>query len=271
MTVVDLHTHSDFSDGTSSVEEVVFAALKSGVQVFSLTDHDTTDGVLQALALCQEHRILCTPGVEISTRDHDHLHFTGYNVDLNNTEFQTFLAENRRRRRERICQIIRQLQQAGIDLTEEEVFSRAPNTVSRAHVADALKAKKLAASRQDAFKKYLLPGLPGYVPSAGVSAVEAIKHIKKAGGIAVIAHPGITVGFWDFPAWTEAGLDGIEVFYPAHTFVVRQELLALARKYGLIATAGSDYHGPKGGRTHNPGMNLPRDHYDKLLRVLFNR
>ncbi len=271
MPKVDLHTHSEFSDGTSTPEEVVLAAFKTGITVYALTDHDTTDGVRRAEAVCKEHRILFTPGVEISTRDHDHLHFTGYNLDLNNTEFQAFLEQNRTNRRERIRKIIRQLQQAGVDITEEDVFSRAPNTVSRAHVADALKAKKIVATRQEGFRKYLVPGQPGYVPSAGVTAIEAIQHIKRAGGIAVIAHPGIVAEHWDFPAWTEAGLDGVEVFYPAHTFTMRQDLLAITRKYGLIATAGSDYHGPHGGRNSTPGMQIPQSHYDKLLRKLFNR
>lgn len=271
MPVIDLHTHSDYSDGTSSPQEVVYSALKSGVQIYALTDHDTTDGVSVAEQACREHNILFTPGVEVSTRDHDHLHFTGYNLDISHPGFQAFLAENRRKRRTRIQKIIRQINQAGINLTEEDVFSRAPNTVSRAHVADALKAKKYAQTRQDAFRKYLVPGQVGYVPSAGVSAIEAIQHIKKAGGIAVIAHPGLTIGHWDFPAWTEAGLDGIEIFYPGHTYSLKQDLLALARKYGLIATAGSDYHGPKGGRITTPGMQVPQTHYDKLLRKLFNR
>ncbi len=271
MPKVDLHTHSDFSDGTSTPEEVVRAALKTGITVYALTDHDTTDGVRRAEAVCKEHRILFTPGVEISTRDHDHLHFTGYNLDLNNTEFQAFLEQNRAQRQERIRKIIRQLQQAGVDLTEEEVFSRAPNTVSRAHVADALKAKKIVATRQEGFRKYLVPGQPGYVPSAGVTALEAIRQIKQAGGIAVIAHPGIVAEHWNFPAWTETGLDGVEVFYPAHTYTMRQDLLAITRKYGLLATAGSDYHGPQGGRNSTPGMQIPQSHYDRLLRKLFNR
>ncbi len=271
MPKVDLHTHSNFSDGTSTPEEVVLAALKTGITVYALTDHDTTDGVRRAEAVCKEHRILFTPGVEISTREHDHLHFTGYNLDLNNAEFQAFLEQNRTNRRERIRKIIRQLQQAGVDITEEDVFSRAPNTVSRAHVADALKAKKIVPTRQEGFRRYLVPGQPGYVPSAGVTAIEAIQHIKRAGGIAVIAHPGIVAEHWDFPAWTEAGLDGVEVFYPAHTFTMRQDLLAITRKYGLIATGGSDYHGPQGGRNSTPGMQIPQSHYDKLLRKLFNR
>ena len=271
MPKVDLHTHSDFSDGTSTPEEVVLSALKTGISVYALTDHDTTDGVRRAEAVCKEHRLLFTPGVEISTRDHDHLHFTGYNLDLDNAQFQAFLAQNRQNRRERICKIIRQLQAAGVDITEEDVFSRAPNTVSRAHVADALKAKKIVRDRQEGFRKDLVPGQPGYVPSAGVSALEAITQIKRAGGIAVIAHPGIVAEHWNFPAWTEAGLDGIEVFYPAHTYTMRQDLLAIARKYGLLATGGSDYHGPNGGRNSTPGMQIPQPHYDKLLRKLFNR
>jgi len=269
MPKIDLHTHSVFSDGTCQPEEVVHKALKTGVRLFALTDHDTTDGVLRAQQICKEHDLLFTPGVEISTREHDHLHFTGYRLDLTNKEFQDFLAQNRQNRHNRICQIIRQLQGAGVPITEEDVFSRAANTVSRAHVADTLKEKKLVSSRQEGFKKYLVPGCVGYVPSAGVTAIEAISYIKKAGGVAVIAHPGMVSEVWNFRAWREAGLDGIEVFYPAHPFALRQQLLAMARKYGLFCTAGSDYHGPRGGRTASPGVEIPKTHYDKIYQVLF--
>ncbi len=270
MPKIDLHTHSDFSDGTSSPEEVVRAALKAGVKIFAQTDHDTTDGVTRAQTVCKEFGLPFTTGVEISTREHDHLHFTGYNIDLQNTQFQAFLAQNRQCRRDRICRIVTRLQQSGVDITPQDVFQRAPNTVSRAHVADALKAKGLVPSRQEGFRKYLLPGCPGYEPSVGVSALEAIRQIKQAGGLAVIAHPGISSSVWNFPAWVEAGLDGIEVFYPAHTYTVKQTLLELARKYALLCTGGSDYHGPKGGRINAPGIFIPTPHYDRLLRRLFN-
>lgn len=269
MPVVDLHTHSCFSDGTSSPEEVVHAALKSGVQIFALTDHDTMDGTTRAQVLANERKMRFVYGVEISTREHDHLHFTGYNINPNDTSFQNFLKENRQKRTDRIRQVIKQLQAAGVEIAEQDVFSRASNTISRAHVADTLKAKGYAPTRQAAFRKYLVEGMPGYVPPIGVSAVEALNRIKKAGGIAVIAHPGIVSDHWDFPSWTEAGLDGIEVFYPAHSFSVRQELLHLADKYGLFASAGSDYHGPKGGRCSTPGMQIPQNHYNRLLSVLF--
>ena len=269
MPVVDLHTHSCFSDGTSSPEEVVHAALKSGVQIFALTDHDTMEGTARAHALASERKLKFLYGVEISTCEHNHLHFTGYNIDVHDTDFQTFLAENRQKRTGRIRQVIKQLQAADVEITEEEVFSRAENTISRAHVADTLKAKGYAPTRQAAFRKYLVEGMPGYVAPIGVSAVETIRRIKKAGGIAVIAHPGIVTEQWNFPAWKEAGLDGIEVFYPAHSFSMRQELLHLADKYGLFASAGSDYHGPKGGRCSTPGMQIPQNHYNRLLSTLF--
>jgi len=269
MPTVDLHTHSVFSDGTCTPEELIHSALKKGVQLFALTDHDTTDGTARAATLAHERNMRFVPGVEISTCEHDHLHFTGYNIDVNNTQFQAFLAHNREARQGRIKKVIAQLQAAGVDLTEEDVFSRAPNTVSRAHVADALKAKGFAHSRQAAFRQYLLEGQPGYVPAIGVTAVEAIKQIKKAGGLAVIAHPGMVTEHWNFPAWVEAGLDGIEVYYPAHSFAMRQELMYLADKYGLVITAGSDFHGPLGGRTTSPGMPLPQPYFDRLLSKLF--
>ena len=269
MPVIDLHTHSFFSDGTCSPEEVVHAALKSGVQIFSLTDHDTMDGVARAQLLAAERKLKFVCGVEISTCEHDHLHFTGYNIDVNDVSFQTFLKENREKRSGRIRQVIKQLQAANVEITEEDVFSRVSNTVSRAHVADTLKAKGYAPTRQAAFRKYLIEGQPGYVAPIGVTATQAIARIKKAGGLAVIAHPGIVTDHWDFPAWKEAGLDGIEVFYPAHSFSIRQELLHLADKYGLFATAGSDYHGPKGGRSSTPGIQIPQNHYNKLLSTLF--
>lgn len=271
MLKIDLHTHSSFSDGTSSPQEVVCAAAKAGVKLFALADHDTTDGVLQARDACQKYQIDFVSAVEISTREHDHLHFLGYNVDVNNASLQAFLKQNRENRLTRIKKIIRQLAGGGVDITEEDVFSLAPHTVSRAHVADALKKKKIVASRQEGFRKYLLPGQIGYVPSAGVTVIEAIKQIKQAGGLAVIAHPGLTQEVWNFPAWVEAGLDGLEVFYPAHGYALKQELLKIARKYDLFATAGSDYHGPHAGRTTSLGINVPAPYCDRLLRKLLNK
>lgn len=271
MLKADLHTHSSFSDGTSSPQEVSYQAYKSGVKLFALADHDTTEGVPLAQQACLKVGLDFVPAVEISTREHDHLHFLGYNIDINNAEFQLFLAQNRENRQNRIRQIIRQLAESGVDISEEDVFSLAANTVSRAHVADALKKKKIVPSRQEGFRQFLVPGKVGYVPSAGVTVVQAICQIKKAGGLAVMAHPGLVQEVWNFPAWKEAGLDGIEVFYPSHSYTLKQELLKMARKYDLFATGGSDYHGPHAGRITSLGMNIPVPYSDRLLRKLLNK
>lgn len=271
MIKADLHTHSYFSDGTSSPEEVAYEAWKAGVKLFALADHDTTDGLERAKTACEKRNLPWVAAVEISTREHDHLHFLGYNFDIQNQNFQKFLAQNRQNRLNRIKQIIRQIADSGVDLTEEDVFSLASNTVSRAHVADALKKKKIVPNRQEGFRKFLIPGQIGYVPSAGVTVVEAIREIKKAGGIAVMAHPGLVQDVWNFPVWKEAGLDGLEVFYPSHSYTLKQELLKIARKYDLFATGGSDYHGPHAGRISSLGINIPIPHSDRLLRKLLNK
>ena len=268
MLKADLHTHSYFSDGTSSPEEVVYEAWKTGVRLFALSDHDTTDGVLRAKAECEKRGVSWVAAVEISTREHDHLHFLGYHIDLTNAPFQQFLKQNRDNRVLRIKKIIKQIADSGVDLTEEDVFSLAGNTVSRAHVADALKKKKIVSSRQDGFRRFLVPGQVGYVPSLGVTVVEAIREIKKAGGLAVMAHPGLVQEVWNFPVWKEAGLDGLEVFYPPHSYTLKQELLKIARKYDLFATGGSDYHGPSAGRITSPGMNIAQPYSDRLLHKL---
>ncbi len=271
MPKIDLHTHSIFSDGTTSPEEVVQAAARAGVKMFALADHDNTDGVARAKAQCKICNLPCIAAVEISTREHDHLHLLGYNIQLHQLQFQAFLKTNRENRLLRIKQIIRQLADSGLDIREEDVFSLAAHTVSRAHVADVLKKKKLVPNRQEGFRKYLLPGKAGYVPSAGATVVEAIQQIKKAGGLAVLAHPGLTQEVWNFPAWVEAGLDGLEVFYPSHSYSLIQELLKIARKYDLLATGGSDYHGPQAGRVASLGVNIQPPYSDRLLRKLLNQ
>ncbi|ACC97823.1 putative metal-dependent phosphoesterase [Elusimicrobium minutum Pei191] len=265
MPVIDLHTHSKFSDGTSKPSEVVVAAVKKGVKLYALTDHDTIEGVPQAKEKAQSYKMNFVTGVEISTNEDEHLHFLGYKIKEDCADFKSFLKENSEKRVFRIKKIIKQLQAAGLDITQEDVFSRAKTIVSRAHVADALKAKRIVAARQEGFRRYLVPGAVGYVPSLGVSVVEAIRKIRSAGGLAVIAHPGLVKEKWDFKKWTDAGLNGIEVFYPSHNTAMIQELLSVSREYGLFVTAGSDHHGPASGRTPKVGMEIPDMYYDKLL------
>ena len=267
MPVIDLHAHTKYSDGTTTPAEVVHAYLTRGVTMMSVTDHDTTEATEQAKQKAQNAGIIFINGVEINTREHDHLHILGYNIDLQNKHLQAFLASNREKRNTRIKTIIAQLAQSGVDITEDDVFRLVRNVASRAHVADALKNKGIVPTRQEGFRKYLIPGKAGYVPSAGEGVLDVIKAIKAAGGLAFIAHPGIVKDCWDFPKWVTAGLDGIEVYYPSHSFDLRQDLLMIAKKYNLLVSAGSDHHGSKSGRDNTPGMDVPQEVVDNLKKA----
>jgi predicted metal-dependent phosphoesterase TrpH len=127
--------------------------------------------------------------------------------------------------------------------------------------------KGIISSRQEGFKKYLTEGRAGYVPSQGPTAAEVIFQIKQAGGKAFIAHPGVVKEIWNFPAWVNAGLEGVEVYYPSHSHETRQHLLMIAKKYNLLVSGGSDHHGEKSGRYNNPGMEVPQAVFDTLGNV----
>lgn len=269
MPLVDLHAHTNHSDGTNSPSEVVLYYKKAGIKLMSITDHDTLTAYKEAAEKAKQSGILFVNGVEISAKENDHLHFLGFNIDPENKEIQEFLAYNRQQRTERVKTIIKQLQQAGTDINEQDVFSLVKNVASRAHVADALKKKRFAPTRQEAFRKYLVQGKAGYAPPRGVSAQETIKIIRKAGGLAFIAHPGIVKESWDFPSWITAGLNGIEIYYPAHSHQMKQDLFAIAQKYNLLISAGTDFHGLKSGRVCKPGFDIPQETFIKL-KTAFN-
>lgn len=268
MPLIDLHAHTKFSDGTTTPAEVVHAYLTAGVKIMSITDHDTLDAVESAGLKARAAGMLFVPGVEVSTREHDHLHILGYNVNPQDKNLQGFLEQNRANRNIRIKKIIKQLQEAGLPLEEEDVFSLVKTVASRAHVADAMKNKGIVPTRQEGFRKYLIPGKPGYTPSIGASVIDVIHIIRQAGGMAFIAHPGIVKEHWNFPVWVNAGLSGIEVYYPSHSFEMRQDLLMIAKKYNLFVSGGSDHHGNKSGRDNRPGMEVPQEVFDTIKKAL---
>lgn len=268
MPIVDLHAHTTFSDGMSSPSEVVYAYKKAGVQIMSITDHDTLEALPQSEILAKKAGILFVPGVEISSAEHDHLHILGYNIDPQNKALNEALKLNRENRNIRAKKIIKKLQEVGVNITEEDVFKLVKNVASRAHIADAIRNNKITSSRQEAFRKYLIPGKPGYVPNEGFKVCEIISLIKQAGGKAFMAHLGIVQEFWNFPAWVSSGLDGIEVYYPSHKQSMRDTLLSLAKKYNLLISAGSDHHGQKSGRDNTPGLEVPKEVFESIKQNL---
>ncbi|MDD2805240.1 MAG: PHP domain-containing protein [Elusimicrobiales bacterium] len=267
MALINLHTHSTYSDGTLEPAQLARAAAKAGIRYFSLTDHDGTGGWGEMEPALREAGLAYCYGVEISTGLHENLHILGYGIDPAEPALNARLAEFRGRRVQRIKKILALLGGLGIDIAFEELPVPDNRTVGRPQVADVLRARKLVSNRSQAFKRYLGPGASAYVPPNGPGIEEAIVAIKAAGGRAVLAHPGAVGKVMDLAAWKEMGLAGIEAFYPAHTGAATREFVSLAARYGLFVTAGTDFHGPGTERGDMAGFEYQEEHFSEIKKL----
>jgi len=260
--MIDLHTHTNNSDGTDSPHALVNKALSEGITVLGITDHDTTSGWQDAIAARRANLALVL-GAEISclTEDDVAVHMLGLLFDGENASMQTMLEESRDSRLPRMRRMTELLTADGIDISLEEVVAAMPEgaTLGRPHLADALVAKGHIASRDEAFANLLHNGSKYYVTHVAPTPEDAIKVIRQAGGVAVIAHPfatrrGQTLSAMSFPSLIAAGLNGVEVDHRDHSHTEREELRGLARDLGLVVTGASDYHGT--GKLNSIGENL---------------
>lgn len=262
---IDLHVHSNVSDGTESPTRVVFAAQEAGLDVIGLCDHDTFDGITEAREAGRRIGLSVLPGVEMSAKYKGHpVHLLGYGCDPWNRPLFTELASLRAARVERLQAFIDKLAELGVPVTEEEVAeSKGLSPVlGRPHIADAMVAKGYVANRDEAFDKYLAEGRPAYVERYSTPLKDAIALIRGAKGLAVIAHPWgrgsreVLTGD-ALEKLARAGLEGIEVDHTDHDAHTRELLTELGARTGLIRTGASDYHGT--GKTANPlGINTTR-------------
>lgn len=251
----DLHTHTLASDGMNEPSENVRIAYEKGLHAIAITDHDTVSGVPEALEAGKRYGITVIPGVEISTMaGGKDIHILGYYVNTEDQDFLNRLSNLRNTRNERNEKIIRNLQNLGIQITMEEVVSglgrdlKPDESVGRPHIADALVRKGVATDMRDAFDRYLAQGGLAYAAQPRISPQQACSWIREAGGTPVLAHPGI----YDDDELVrniikEASLAGIEVFHSDHGSEEENRYQKLADEFGLIATAGSDYHGERQG------------------------
>ncbi|CAN5700429.1 PHP domain-containing protein [soil metagenome] len=243
---VDLHCHSTASDGFLTPHDLVQKALSSGLRVIALTDHDSTAGHLEADAATVDSDIEVIPGIELSSNlESDEFHLLGYFVDRANAHLIAHLKWCQEKRVARIQQMCQKMAQLGLPVTYEDVMTHAgPGSVGRPHVALVLIQLGLVSSIGEAFDKYLGVGRPGYVPRENVDPFSAISVIRQAGGVAVLAHP-FSVGEYrlHLPALVDSGLQGLESYYGEYHQNARERLAADARRFDLIATGGSDYHG----------------------------
>lgn len=250
----DLHTHTIASDGTERPAANVQMAFDAGLGAIAITDHDTVSGVAEALSAGRELGIEVVPGVEISTvANGQDIHVLGYYIDINNEQFLHRLASLRDTRDTRNNMIIDRLQQLGLDITMAEVLREVENikskgdTVGRPHIAAVLLNKGYVSSISEAFDRYLGTGAAAYANPPRIEPATAIGWIQEAGGKAVLAHPGIYHDDALVEAIIHQGLDGIEVYHSDHTSEEEAKYLSLAQRSGLLITAGSDFHGERGG------------------------
>ncbi|CAB4533759.1 unannotated protein [freshwater metagenome] len=249
--MIDLHTHTNVSDGTDTPRELVNKALAQGITVLGLTDHDTVGGWDEATSALRPGIDLVL-GSEISAQTVDGIsvHILGLLFDRHNAELAQILTDTRDNRIGRMERIISKLNSAGYDITMEDVQAQLSQgaTLGRPHLADALVAKKIVKSREEAFNELLHNSSPHYVGHYSPTPEVAIEHIKKAGGVAIIAHPfaslrGRTISVESFAPLVAAGLDGIEIEHRDHSTPDRQLCREIVNTYGLIETGSSDYHG----------------------------
>jgi len=248
---IDLHTHTSYSDGTDTPAELINKALAAGISIIGLTDHDSISGWQEATNALRVG-ISLVPGAEIScqTSDGISVHILGLLFDSNNSELMDTLEKTRENRHGRMEKIIARINEAGIDITMNDVLEQLSDgaTLGRPHLADALVKKGIVASRDEAFTQMLHNNSKYYVSHYSPTPEAAIKLIKAAGGVSVIAHPmashrGRTISQETFGSIIQAGLDGIEVDHRDHSPDEKLQLIQLASESNLVMTGASDYHG----------------------------
>jgi predicted metal-dependent phosphoesterase TrpH len=239
-------------------------ARSSGVVALALTDHDCLDGLAAFRAAARD--FLPIDGVEVSARRGDRdVHVLGLFIDPADALFRERLGTLARGRIERTRAMVDRLRRAGIDIDEEAVRALAgEGTIGRPHLAAALVERGAASSVEEAFRRFLRPGTPGYVSKPGPTPPEAIAWIHEAGGAAVLAHPGLLSPPREIEDYAGAGLDGIEVWHPRHVAAQRASFLALAERLDLVPTGGSDYHGPGIGDAVIGQEPVPPETVDRL-------
>ncbi|TDD59133.1 PHP domain-containing protein [Kribbella antibiotica] len=273
---IDLHTHSNRSDGTDPVDDLITHAQQAGLDVIALTDHDTADGWVEGRLAAERLGIGFVPGIEISCKLNGiSVHLLGYLLDPSSPQLADELRTVREGRTDRIPAIVARLNSIGVALTVDEVLAQATGTpsVGRPHVADALVANGTVVNRTEAFDRFLADGRAGHVSHYAIEPGHAIDLVRAAGGVPVIAHPwgrsSHKVMTEDMIAQlvSEHGLAGIEVEHQDHSPQSRAALTRIADDLGIIRTGSSDHHGA-GKIDHDLGVNTTDpEQFERLLEV----
>ncbi len=246
---IDLHTHSTASDGIYSPTELLHRAKAIGLRVLALTDHDNTGGLDEAAKIAAQLDIDFIPGIEINTDvNGGEVHVLGYFVEYQRPAFQAILTVLRDARERRGQRMVELLNEEGVHVAWERVREIAEGSVGRPHVAKALLEAGYVKIIGEAFDKYIGTGKPAYVPRYKLTPEDAVRLIVSVNGLPVIAHPIELPGLTELHNWLpnlcKAGMVGLETYYGPYTTENEQALQSLAQQYQLVATGGTDFHGP---------------------------
>lgn len=260
MKTVDLHVHSTFSDGTDTPTELVKLAKQKHLSAFALTDHDTIDGIQEAVLAAsdlnssdksdEDTNLEIIPGVELSTfYFNKEIHIVGLYINYMDETFKKELSDLRNIRSQRNVEICERFKELGYDISYDEMLKKYDGAViTRAHFADTLVDKNIVNSRNEAFERFLNPDKPCYVPRKKMDPADAIKLIKNAGGVPILAHPLLYHFSFDtlnklISYLCESGITGLEAVYSTYTQGEEIKMRQLAKENNLIISGGSDYHG----------------------------
>ncbi|MCS7048987.1 MAG: PHP domain-containing protein [Verrucomicrobiae bacterium] len=268
MSRADLHLHTCYSDGLYTPVELVSAACRLGLAVIAVTDHDTLDGLEPVCRAAEGTAVRVLPGVEITAEvGGREIHLLGYffGDGWRAGPLWAAMEQARQRRVERARRFVEQLNRLGIELTMAEVEACAgPGTIGRLHVAQALVRRGAVKSVDEAFQRFLRRGQPAYVERERMPVGEAIRLVRGAGGVAVLAHPGLNGVDGAIAVMREMGLAGLEVWHTKHTRAQAEHYRALAEQLGLVATGGSDCHGAVGGGPLIGSVTVPAQVVEEL-------
>ena len=271
--MIDLHSHTNESDGTCSPAELIEEAARAGVRILGVTDHDTFRGFDKAVPVAQERGIELVCGIELSTKLHGQsVHLLGYFLGENGlSEFRTWVLDMQASRRDRNIRLVARLQELGFNITLEEAEARGRGMTGRPHFAQLLVEKGYVSSMREAFDDYLDESAKGYVYRREPQFAEGVERIRRAGGIASLAHPVRVRGDVPrlMPELCEAGMNAIEAYHSDHSPHDTALYLDLAKNYGLLVTGGSDFHGSvkpgvKLGTGCAGNLKIPGDLVDRL-------
>lgn len=260
----DLHIHTCFSDGSDTPGQIVDQALALGLDAIAVTDHDTVAGIVSAQEAVRDRPLTVVPGVEINTEiDGRQVHILGYYIDISSPALVKRLELLAEARDARVKEMIRKLQHLNIPISVDDVRPEGGGTLGRPHIAAVLWRIGTVSSVQEAFERFIGRNRPAYVSRSGCTPVEAVELVLEAGGVPVMAHPGTAEADEIIPALVEKGLKGLEVFHPEHDRAQVKHYLNLSRRYGLLSTGGSDYHG-RGYRSRLGQATVPASTVDEL-------